>query len=86
MKKDTYMKLYRKLNTLEDVDRLSKNTKYNRELLFVLYTQKIVRQATRRFYKVKSELVTRLTAHTNVWRSIQFPQNAAFPRKYYNIS
>lgn len=55
MKKDIYLKLTNKLNKLEDVDKLSKTTKYSRDLLFVLYTQKIVRQATRTFYRIKSK-------------------------------
>jgi hypothetical protein len=55
MKKEIYLKLSNKLNRLEDVDKLSKVTKYSRDLLFVLYTQKIVRQATRSFYRIKSK-------------------------------
>lgn len=55
MKKETYQRLSSKLNTLEDVERLSKTSAHKREFLFVLYTQKIVRQATRRFYRVKSK-------------------------------
>jgi hypothetical protein len=55
MKKETYLDLINRLNKLEDVDHLSQTTPHSREFLFVLYTQKIVRQATRRFYRVKSQ-------------------------------
>lgn len=55
MKMETYQRLSNKLNKFEDVDRLCKTSSHKREFLFVLYTQKIVRQATRRFYRVKSK-------------------------------
>jgi hypothetical protein len=53
MKKSEYKRLYDELNMPEDVDRLAKETSLDRELLLVLYTQKTVRLATKRFYKVK---------------------------------
>ena len=53
MNKSEYKRLYDKLNDREDIDRLAKTTGLDRELLLVLYTQKTVRIATKRFYKVK---------------------------------
>ncbi|UCE36317.1 MAG: TPD domain-containing protein [Thermoplasmata archaeon] len=53
MKKSEYKRLYDELNNLGDIDRVAKNTGLDRELVLVLYTQKTVRLATRRFYKVK---------------------------------
>lgn len=46
--------LYNRLNNYSDIERVSKSTKYEKELLLVLYTQKIVRKATARFYQVKN--------------------------------
>lgn len=53
MKKSEYKRLYDELNDRNDVDKLAKSTGMDRELLLVLYTQKTVRIATKRFYKVK---------------------------------
>ncbi len=79
MKKEIYLKLSNKLNKLEDVDKLSKITKYSRDLLFVLYTQKIVRQATRSFYRIKSK--SRFL--NEEWRKgksiVEISQNINFP-------
>jgi len=51
-----YRQLYNKLNKYTDIEQVSKRTGYERELLLVLYTQKIVRKTTSRFYKVKSRV------------------------------
>lgn len=53
MKYNDYRKLYNRLNKPSDIKKISKQSNLDRELLLVLYTQKIVRDATRRFYKVK---------------------------------
>jgi len=49
-----YRRLFNRLNKYSDIKTLSKKDNYDEELLLVLYTQKIVRKATSRFYKVKS--------------------------------
>ncbi len=48
-----YRDLYKKLNSPEDVARLIENTDYDEKLLNVIYTQKTIRETTKRFYKVK---------------------------------
>ncbi|MEE9152049.1 MAG: C15orf41 family protein [Thermoplasmata archaeon] len=53
MEKSEYRRLYDELNDLKDIDRLAKKTGLDKELILVLYTQKTVRSATKRFYKVK---------------------------------
>jgi hypothetical protein len=49
----TYKDLYDALATREDLERLKRTTPYDEELLMVIYTQRVVRDATKRFYKVK---------------------------------
>ncbi|UCH90233.1 MAG: TPD domain-containing protein [Thermoplasmata archaeon] len=49
-----HRKISNRLKKYSDIERLSKTTKYEEDLLLVLYTQKVVRKATARFYKVKS--------------------------------
>lgn len=53
MKKSEYKRLYDALDNYEDIAPLAKKTGLNEELLLVLYTQRTVRRATKRFYKVK---------------------------------
>ena len=47
MKLSEYQDLYQKLGTAEDIDFLAENLGYDKELLLVIYTQRIVRDTTR---------------------------------------
>ncbi len=53
MKKSEYKRLCDELNDFEDIQRVAEKTGLDKELILVLYTQKTVRLATKRFYKVK---------------------------------
>jgi len=55
MKLNEYQELYRKLLTPEDIDFLAENLGYDKELLLVVYTQRVVRETTRRFHRVKAQ-------------------------------
>lgn len=55
MKLAEYQELYDKLETPEDIDFLAENFGYDKELLLVIHTQRIVRDTTKRFYKVKNQ-------------------------------
>jgi len=55
MKLSEYQELYRKLATAEDIDFLAENFDYDKELLLVVHTQRIVRETTRKFYRVKAQ-------------------------------
>lgn len=55
MKLSEYQDLYNKLATAEDIDFLAENLGYDKELLLVIYTQRIVRNTTRKFYRVKAQ-------------------------------
>ncbi len=55
MKLHEYQDLYRKLSTPEDIDFLAENFGYDRELLLVVYTQRVVRDTTKKFYRVKAQ-------------------------------
>lgn len=55
MKLSDYQDLYRKLATVEDIDFLAENFGYDKELLLVIYTQRVVRETTRKFYRVKAQ-------------------------------
>jgi hypothetical protein len=55
MKYDEYQDLFRKLGTAQDIDFLAENFGYDKELLLVIYTQRIVRETTKKFYRVKAQ-------------------------------
>lgn len=52
----TLKDLQSKLRVREDIDRLQDSTGLERELLLIIYQQKVSRDATRRYYKVKSRV------------------------------
>lgn len=54
----TLRDLQEKLQTKEDIDRLHEATGLERELLLIIYQQKVSRDATRRYYKVKARVPT----------------------------
>ena len=56
MDRPTYQRLYDALVTYEDVHRLAHAEHRNEELLFVIHTHRVTRDATRRFYVVKRQL------------------------------
>ncbi len=55
MKYAEYLELYNKLATLEDIDFIAENLGYDKEFLLVVYTQRVVRETTKKFYRVKNE-------------------------------
>ncbi len=55
MKLSQYQDLYRRLATAEDIDFLAENFGYDKELLLVIHTQRIVRDTTKKFYRVKAQ-------------------------------
>jgi hypothetical protein len=55
MKYDAYQDIFRKLATAEDIDFLAENFGYDKELLLVIYTQRVVRETTKKFYRVKAQ-------------------------------
>lgn len=56
MKYEHYQEIYSQLKKPRDIDELADRYGLDRELLLVLYTQRTVRDATRRFYIVKKDM------------------------------
>ena len=69
MDRSTYQRLYDTLVTYEDVRRISQAEHLDEELLFVIHTHRVTRDATRRFYVVKRQL-PRLVGQYRRGRSI----------------
>lgn len=70
MDRQTYQRLYEALVTYEDVHRLAHDEHFDEELLFVIHTHRVTRDATRRFYVVKRQ-VPRLVAQWKRGRSLR---------------
>jgi len=56
MDRATYQRLYDTLATYEDVHRVAHEEHRDEELLFVIHTHRVTRDATRRFYVVKRQV------------------------------
>ncbi len=69
MDRQTYQRLSDALVTYEDVHRVAHAEHLNEELLFVIHTHRVTRDATRRFYVVKRQ-VPRLVHQWRKGRSI----------------
>ncbi len=69
MDRATYQRLYDALVTYEDVHRIAHDEHRDEELLFVIHTHRVTRDATRRFYVVKRQ-IPRLVGQWKHGRSI----------------
>jgi hypothetical protein len=69
MDRATYQRLYNALATHEDVRRIAQEEHRDEELLFVIHTHRVTRDATRRFYVVKRQ-VPRLVGQWKHGRTI----------------
>ena len=69
MDRETYRRLYDRLATVEDVRTVAREEGRDEELLFVIHTHRVTRDATRRFYVVKRQ-VPRLASQWRRGRSI----------------
>jgi hypothetical protein len=79
MDRATYQRLYDALVTYGDVHRIAHAEHWNEELLFVIHTHRVTRDATRRFYVVKRQL-PRLVSQWKHGRSIlDIAQEWKFP-------
>ena len=56
MKYEDYTRIYTQLRKYDDIEHLHSRHGLDKELLLVLYTQRTVRDATRRFYIVKKDI------------------------------
>ncbi len=70
MDRATYQRLYDALVTYDDVERLARTEHWDPELLFVIHTHRVTRDATRRFYVVRRQ-VPRLVAEWKRGRTIR---------------
>ena len=79
MKYAEYLDLYNKLATPADIDILAENLGCDKELLLVIYTQRIVRDTTKRFYRVKDQAKKMAWAWQNGATFVEIAGRYAFP-------
>src|SRR3989442_2498273 len=79
MKLKEYKELYDHLGTPESIDFHAETFGYDKESLLVIYTQRVVRDTTKRFYRVKDQ-AKKMTwewqhgkSFTDIARSFDFP-------------
>src|SRR5437870_11004997 len=79
MKLVEYQDLYGKLGTAQDIDFLAENFGYDKELLLVIYTQRVVRDTTKRFYRVKDQAKKMAWAWQHGERFVEVARRFDFP-------
>ena len=79
MDRETYRRYYDLLRTPEDVDRLATADHVDRELLFIIHTQRVSRDATRRFYVVKRQMPRLVGQWRHGKRILELARELDFP-------
>ena len=79
MDRATYQRLYDALATPEDVRRLAAAEHLDEELLFVIHTHRVTRDATRRFYVIKRQMPRLLQEWKKGRRMFEIAREWKFP-------
>jgi len=85
MKYEDYKNIYSQLKKPSDIDHLAERLGIDREFLLVLYTQRTVRDATRRFYIVKKDIkkIARIINFPPVLLGLMLGAEIDLPRKQF---
>ncbi len=79
MDRETYRNLYEQLATVDDVRRIARERHLDEELLFVIHTHRVTRDATRRFYVVKRQIPRLAHAWRHGRKMLDIARELAFP-------
>ena len=74
-----YKELANKLDFPSDIGKLARDTSINRELLLIIYTQRVTRDATRRYYQIKNRAKSLLNQWNKGTSLVQISKNERFP-------
>jgi hypothetical protein len=74
-----YQELASKLDFPSDIGKLARDKNINREMLLIIYTQRVVRDATKRYYRVKNRADKILWQWKNGTTLVQLARNERFP-------
>jgi len=79
MKTREYEELASKLIFPSDIGKLARDSNVGRELLLIIYTQRVTRDATRRYYRIKNKADKLLHRWRNGTTLVQLARNERFP-------
>ncbi len=79
LQQSEYEALQSRIDHWRSIERISAETGYDPEMLLILYTQRVTRAATKRFYKVKSQARQLVTAWKGGESLLQIAQRVDFP-------
>jgi len=76
---EEYRDVYRALNSLEDIDRVAKKRGISADILYVIYSQKVTRDATKRFHLIKRKMPSFLEQWKRGESLVHISQKERFP-------
>jgi len=79
MNQDEYRRIASRLNAVQDIARVAAETGIDEELAFIIYTQRITRDATSRFYVVKNQIQKIASQYDHGTRLVELAARACFP-------
>lgn len=79
MNTQEYNQLAKKLNFPSDIGRLARDENLNRELLLIIYTQRVTRDSTRRYYQVKNRAHQLLSQWKKGTTLVELARKEIFP-------
>ena len=79
MNTQEYNQLANKLNVPSDIGKLARDRNINRELLLIIYTQRVTRDSTRRYYQVKNRAPQLLEQWKNGTTLVELARKEKFP-------
>ena len=79
MNQDEYRRISNKLCTIDDIPKVSAEMGLEEELAFIIYTQRITRDATKRFYVVKNQITRIAQAYDRGTSLVQLAERTQFP-------
>lgn len=79
MNTQEYNQLAKKLNFPSDIGKLARDENLNRELLLIIYTQRVTRDSTRRYYQVKNRAPQLLSQWKRGTSLVELARKEIFP-------
>jgi hypothetical protein len=79
MNQDEYRRISNMLNSVTDIERVAAQTGIAEELALIIFTQRITRDATRRFYVVKNQIARIASYYDKGASLVHLAERACFP-------
>lgn len=79
MNQEQYRKLAHELNVPDDIDKVAREYGIDREIALIIYTQRVTRDATSRFYVVKNQLARIASQYDKGTSLVELAGRHSFP-------